>query len=52
VLALVPDEWLAEYGPFASPEAHRAAYRHYLTARLTGERPFAAEVQRARADLV
>lgn len=52
VLAEVPDEWLAQYGPFASPAEHRAAYAHYLTARVSGPRPFVAEVQRVRADLV
>jgi hypothetical protein len=52
VLAAVPDEWLDSYGPFPSPAEHRAAYAHYLTARLAGPRPFVAEVRRARTHLV
>jgi len=52
ILAAVPDEWLSAYGPFGSPAEHRAAYAHYLGARLAGPRAFVAEVLRARADLV
>ncbi len=52
ILAAVPDDWLATYGPFATPDDHRAAYAHFLTARLSGPRPFVDEVLRARADLV
>jgi hypothetical protein len=52
VVAQVPDDWLAAYGPFASVAEHRAAYEHYLSARLAGPRAFLAEAERARADLV
>lgn len=52
VLAAVPDDWLAAYGTFASPDAHRAAYADYLVTRLEGPRDFVAEAIRARSDLV
>lgn len=43
VAALVPDEWLDE-----EPEARRAAYVDYLSARLEAPREFAMEAERAR----
>jgi hypothetical protein len=41
--ALVPDDWLGD-----APEAARASYVEYLSARLTGPREFVAEAERAR----
>jgi hypothetical protein len=43
VAALVPDEWLDD-----QPDARRAAYVDYLSARLEAPRAFAAEAERAR----
>jgi hypothetical protein len=42
-VALVPDEWLG-----AEPQAARAAYIEYLSARLVAPRVFAAEAEAAR----
>jgi hypothetical protein len=43
IVALVPDAWLGE-----APQARRAAYTGYLTARLVAPRPFLEEAIRAR----
>jgi hypothetical protein len=43
VAALVPDEWLDD-----EPDARRAAYVDYLSARLSEPRAFAMEAERAR----
>ncbi len=53
IVALIPDEWLARDGsPFATPEAHRAAYLRYLVDRLHAPRAFAEEAAHAHAQLV
>ena len=52
VLAEVPDAWLAGEPRFAGPEAHRAAYRDTLCARLDAAPAFLEEAERARAALV
>lgn len=49
ILRLVPDEWLADGSPFASPGEHRAAYAEYLTGRLAPPRDFVREAVDARA---
>jgi hypothetical protein len=43
VAALVPDQWLDD-----QPDARRAAYVEYLSARLEEPRRFAVEAERAR----
>ncbi|HEX7152631.1 MAG TPA: HipA family kinase [Thermoanaerobaculia bacterium] len=51
VVAMIPDEWLDEPS-FASVEAHRDAYREYLTRRLEAPRAWLEEAVRARTLLV
>ncbi len=48
----IPAEWLSDAVGFPDPEAHRAAYAHWLTARLAALPLFVAEAERARAELV
>ena len=43
VVASLPDEWLGGEAIFPSLEAHREAYVNYLSARLTGPRPWLQE---------
>jgi hypothetical protein len=52
VLAEVPDAWLADEPPFATPGEARAAYREYLLRRLDAAPVFLEEAERARAALV
>lgn len=49
VVDLVPDGWLADVPPFATPAAHRDAYVAYLTARLAPPRPWVEEAEAARS---
>jgi hypothetical protein len=49
VLAEVPDDWLEPSPLFATAAEQRAAYGHYLLARLQPPRGFAEEALRARA---
>jgi hypothetical protein len=51
-LADVPDAWLIGEPRFPTPEAHRAAYRDVLLARLEAAPRFLEEAERARAALV
>ena len=48
----IPGEWLGKDVPFASVEAHRAAYVRYLEHRLAASPLFVAEAVRARSQLV
>jgi hypothetical protein len=52
IVQLIPDAWLHDEPTFASKAAHRAAYLHYLTRRLSAPRAFAMEALRARAQHV
>ena len=52
VLALVPDDWLADEARFATPAEHRAAYVGHLLRRLESSAVFVEEAERARASLV
>lgn len=47
IVTLVPDDWLAEPGPFDSPQAYRDAYVDYLTRRLASPQPYLEEALRA-----
>jgi hypothetical protein len=49
VVALVPDSWLQDDPSFATPDARRAAYVDYLSARMQAPRAFVEEAQRARS---
>ena len=52
VVALIPDDWLADDPAFAGPDprgAQRRAYRDWLVARLEAPRAFVEEAVRARA---
>jgi hypothetical protein len=49
VLALVPDEWLAQDEAFGTPGAVRDAYEGFFAARLAGPRTWVDELEAARA---
>ena len=49
IVDLIPDDWLEDTPLFASPAEQRAAYLHYLMARLQNPRKFVEEAIRARA---
>jgi hypothetical protein len=49
IVAAIPAAWLEGEPAFASVDAHRDAYRQYLTRRLTAPHAFVEEAQRARA---
>ena len=53
IVALVPDEWLAEPAPGSPPAAaQRAAYGQFLTSRLASSETFVEEADAARQALV
>ena len=52
IIALTPDEWLANEAGFADADAVRAAYASYLTRRLQSPRAFVEEAIRAHARAV
>lgn len=52
IVAQIPDTWLGDEPLFTDPDAHRAAYVHYLLRRLDAPRPFAKEAINAHARLV
>jgi hypothetical protein len=52
IVALIPDSWLGDEPRFASADAHRAAYREWLTRRLETPRAWVEEAVRARTLLV
>ncbi|MEV0675795.1 HipA family kinase [Actinosynnema sp. NPDC050436] len=49
VLALVPDEWLAQDEAFETPERVRAAYTRFFTTRLAQPRAWVDALEEARA---
>jgi hypothetical protein len=49
VVALIPDDWLADGTAFADRAAQRQAYGDYFAQRLQAPRAFAEEAQRAHA---
>jgi hypothetical protein len=51
IVAQIPDAWLGDEPQFADVEAHRAAYRESLIARLDAPHAFAEEAIRARSRL-
>lgn len=51
VVALIPDQWLAEES-FASPEEHRQAYARFLTIRTAHSEIFVKEAQHARQSVI
>ena len=48
----IPDGWLADDAPFATPEAHREAYIQFLLTRLQHSSVFVKDAQDARAALI
>lgn len=52
IVALVPDEWLADDLTFPSVAEHRAAYERYLLTRIEAPRSYLQEALRAREQLV
>jgi hypothetical protein len=48
ILAAIPDDWLGD-ARFASRDGERAAYRSYLTRRLTARSSWVTEAEQARA---
>jgi hypothetical protein len=54
IVAAIPAAWLEQGtgSPFATADAHRAAYLAYLTSRLAAADRFVEEAQRARANLL
>jgi hypothetical protein len=48
ILESVPDEWLVAEEGLPDPDAHRAAYLHYLNRRLGAHRSLAEEADRVR----
>ena len=49
IVDLVPDEWLVEDSPFATPAEHREAYVTFLTTRIAHSSTFVKAAQDARA---
>ena len=52
VINLIPDDWLENETNFESKAAHRNAYAHFLTTRLTHSTIFLEEAQHAREILI
>jgi hypothetical protein len=52
IVALVPDDWLADEPAFAGPAAQRDAYLQHFVERLRAPRAFALEADRARSQHV
>jgi hypothetical protein len=52
VIRWIPESWLGDEPLFSDVEAHRAAYRDWLLARLEPPRPWIEEAARARALLI
>jgi hypothetical protein len=52
LVALIPDDWLAEVPGIGDAAAQRLAYRRYLEARLAGRQGFVEEAAHARAQLI
>ncbi len=51
IVDLIPDAWLVDQPPFATPAAHRDGYVAYLLRRLEEPRGFVEEAERARRAL-
>jgi hypothetical protein len=49
IVALIPDEWLADDAGFADKPAQRAAYRRFFASRLENSAVFVEEALRARS---
>ena len=49
LVAALPDVWLPDDPPSATPTPQRRAYVRYLSRRLEAPRPFVEEADRARA---
>lgn len=52
IVGLIPDDWLDEDSIFASKEAHRNAYAHFLEVRIAHSETFVKAAQDARATLI
>lgn len=52
VVNLVPDSWLVNDSPFATPAEHREAYIKYLTTRIANAEIFVKEIHHARENLI
>jgi hypothetical protein len=52
IVDLIPEEWLTADAPFASPEAHREAYAHFLLTRVAHSPVFVKDAQDVRATLI
>ncbi|QPH40782.1 HipA family kinase [Pedobacter endophyticus] len=52
IVGLIPNEWLEEESIFASKQAHREAYAHFLETRLNHSDIFLKEAQHAREVLI
>jgi hypothetical protein len=49
IVALIPDDWLADRAAFAEPAQEREAYRKFLLARLAAPHAYTQEALRARS---
>lgn len=52
IVALIPDEWLAEDPAFASSQEHRMAYAQFIETRVNSSEIFVKEAQHARETLI
>lgn len=52
IISLLPDEWLGNENPYASPEEHKAVYFNYLTERFGNSEIFVNEAIHARQALI
>lgn len=52
IVSLIPDSWLAGDAYFESPEAHRAAYAHFLETRVAHSSIFVNDASHVRASLI
>jgi hypothetical protein len=52
IVALIPDEWLADEPVFESRELHRIAYAQFLESRIANSDFFVKEAQHARESLI
>ncbi|MBC7553209.1 MAG: aminotransferase class I and II [Taibaiella sp.] len=52
ILALIPAEWLANEDTFDTAEAHRQAYKTFLTIRLAHSQTFVKDAQDARKAII
>jgi len=48
IVSVIPDAWLVEESPFATPEEHRAAYAEFLNTRIARSEIFINEALNAR----